>query len=140
MKYEISKLSMDEYVLKYKNEEIKFNSKVDFVSKLQNVNKEARLRMINDLAEKGKTIKSLIKEEIKDGKTYVDNSNKDYIEKAYIEEVQSEVFNKIIKEMLGKDLQELVMDIGLDSEEEVNKFGEELGNILVGRFQGKNKK
>lgn len=139
MKYEIIKHSMDNYTLKYKDQEIKFNSKVDFVNKLQNVNKEARFRLIKDLSAQGLTVKSLIKEEVKDGKTYVDNSNKEFIEKAYIEEVQSEAFNKIIKDMLGKDLQELALDIGLETEEEVNQFGEDIGKVLVGRFQGTNK-
>ena len=136
MKYEIVKLGQDDYVLKYKDKEIKFNSKVEFVNDLQNAIKNARLKMISDLAEKGKTIKSLIVEQVKDGKKYVDNSNKEFVEQAYIQEAQNEIFQDVIKRMLGKDLTELTLDIGFENEEEITKFGEDLGNILMGRFLG----
>lgn len=137
MKYEIVKLGMDEYELKYKDQVIKFNSKVDFVNELQNSMKVARSKMIMDLAKDGLTIKSLVVEEVKDGKKYVDNSNKDYLEQAYIQEAQNEVFQNVIKKMLGKDLTELALEIGFETEEEISKFGEELGDILVGRFLNK---
>lgn len=136
MKYTIEKLNLDNYVLKYKDKEIKFNSKVDYMSKMQNVAKDARFKMIKDLKEQGLTIKSLIVEEKKDGKIYQDNSNKDFIEKGYITEEQNAVFNKVIKEMMGKDLQELVVDIGFETEEEVIEFSTQLGEVLGGRFQG----
>ena len=136
MKYEIVKLGQDDYILKYKDQEIKFNSKVEFVNDLQNSIKNARLKMVKDLAKDGLSIKSLIVEEVKDGKKYVDNSNKEFVEQAYIQEAQNEVFQDVIKRMLGKDLTELTLDIGFENEEEITKFGEELGNILMGRFLG----
>lgn len=134
MKYEIVKLGMDEYELKYKDQSIKFNSKVEFVNDLQNAMKEARLKMVRDLAKDGLTIKSLIVEQTKDGKTYVDNSNKEFMEQAYIQEAQNEVFQNVIKKMLGKDLTELTLEIGFEDEKEITKFGEDIGNILMGRF------
>lgn len=134
MKYEIIKHGMDEYELKYKDKSIKFNSKVEFVNDLQKAMKDARLNMVADLAEKGKTIKSLVKEQIKDGKIYIDNSNKEFIEQAYIQEAQNEVYQNVIKKMLGMDLTELALDIGFENEDEVTKFGEDIGNILMGRF------
>lgn len=134
MKYEIVKLGMDEYELKYKDKSIKFNSKVEFVNDLQNATKNARLKMVKDLAKDGLTIKSLVVEQYKDGKTYVDNSNKEFMEEAYIQETQSEIFQDVIKKMLGMDLTELTLDIGFETEEEVTKFGEDIGNILMGRF------
>ena len=134
MKYEIVKLGMDEYELKYKDKSIKFNSKVEFVNDLQNATKNARLKMVKDLAKDGLTIKSLVVEQHKDGKTYVDNSNKEFMEEAYIQETQSEIFQDVIKKMLGMDLTELTLDIGFETEEEVTKFGEDIGNVLMGRF------
>ena len=134
MKYEIVKLGMDEYELKYKDKSIKFNSKVEFVNDLQNATKNARLKMVKDLAKDGLTIKSLVVEQHKDGKTYVDNSNKEFMEEAYIQETQSEIFQDVIKKMLGMDLTELTLDIGFETEEEVTKFGEDIGDILMGRF------
>lgn len=131
-KYKFDKLSMDQYKLTYKDKEIEFNSKVDYVKQLQEVNKTARLKMIADLSSKGMSVKDLVKEEKKDGKTLYDNSNKEYIEEAYIQEVQQEVFSDIIKTMMGISLEELILDIGLNTEEEITEFGNEIGKILVG--------
>jgi hypothetical protein len=130
-KYKFTKLSMDQYKLEYKDQVIEFNSKVDYVKQLQEVNKTARLKMIADLTEKGISVKDLVREVKKDGKTLYDNSNKEYIEEAYIQEVQQEVFSNIIKTMMGKTLEELIIDIGL-TEEEITEFGNEIGKILVG--------
>lgn len=132
-KYEFIKNGMDDYTLKYKDKEIQLNSKVDYIKELQEVNKNARLKMIADLTSKGMSVKDLVKEEKKDGKTFYDNSNKEYIEEAYINEVQQETFSKIIQKMMGKTLEELVFDIGLENEEEINEFGNEIGNILLGK-------
>lgn len=132
-KYEFIKNGMDDYTLKYKDKEIQLNSKVDYIKELQEVNKNARLKMIADLTSKGMSVKDLVKEEKKDGKTFYDNSNKEYIEEAYINEIQQETFSKIIQKMMGKTLEELVFDIGLENEEEINEFGNEIGNILLGK-------
>lgn len=131
MKYEIIKNGLDDYTLKYKDKEINFKSSVDIVNKLQETTKNARMRMVVDLAKKGKTIKDLIVETKVDGKTIQDHSNKDFIEEGYLQEEQAKVFNEIVKEMLGYTLEELVIDIGLN-EKEVESFGEELGKCIVG--------
>ena len=44
------------------------------------------------------------------------------------------VFEDCIKEMTGKSFIELIQEIGLETEEEGEKLGEELGNILSGNF------
>lgn len=132
MKYEFIKNGVDEYTLKYKDKEIKFNSKVEFIKDLQEVNKVARMKMIADLSKQGLSVKDLVKEEKRDGKTYYDNSNKEYIEEAYIQEVQQKVFSDIIKKMIGLSLEEVIMDIGLTEEKEISEFGGQIGNILVG--------
>lgn len=131
MKYEIIKDGLDNYVLKYKDKEINFKSSVNIVNKLQETTKNARMRMVMDLAKEGKTIKDLIVETKVDGKTIQDHSNKDFIEEGYLQEEQAKVFNEIVKEMLGYTLEELVIDIGLN-EKEVESFGEELGKCIVG--------
>lgn len=138
MKYEIVKLGMDNYELKYKDKSIKFNSKVDYVNDMQTTIRIARLQMVKDLAKEGKTIKSLIVEEKKDGKIYQDHSNKDFIEQAYIQEVQNNIFQEVIKKMLGISMTDLVLDMGLD-EKEVEIFSTQMGEILTGRFSGTRK-
>lgn len=131
MKYEIIKEGLDDYILKYKDKKIRFKSTVNIVNRLQETTKKARMQMVMDLAKEGKTIKDLIVETEVNGKTIQDHSNKDFIEEGYIQQVQAEVFNNIIKEMLGMSLEELVIDIGLN-EKEVEEFGIELGNCIVG--------
>ena len=131
MKYEIIKEGLDDYILKYKDKKIRFKSTVNIVNKLQETTKKARMQMVMDLAKEGKTIKDLIVETEVNGKIIQDHSNKDFIEEGYIQQVQAEVFNNIIKEMLGMSLEELVMDIGLN-EKEIEKFGEDIGKCIVG--------
>lgn len=131
MKYEIIKDGLDNYVLKYKDKEINFKSSVNIVNKLQETTKRARMRMVMDLAKEGKTIKDLIIETEKDGKIIQDHSNKDFIEEGYLQQEQAEVFNEVVKDMLGYTLEELVIDMGLN-EKEVEEFGVELGKCIVG--------
>ena len=136
-KYEIIKNGVDDYTLKYKDKQINFKSTIEIVSKMQEVNKKARINMILDLSQKGMNIKDLIKEEKKDGKTYYDNTNKTELEKIYIEEETSKVFQEEIKNMLGMDLISLLQDIGLTEEEEINNFSTELGQVMIGQFPSK---
>lgn len=133
-KYKITKIGMDQYKLEYKDKVIEFNSKVEYANDTQNIIKTARLRMVADLTSKGISVKDLVKEEKKDGKTLYDNSNKEYIEEAYINEVQEEIFNEIIKKMMGKTFEELILDIGLENENEVIKLGEDLGKVISNQY------
>ena len=133
-KYKITKISMDQYKLEYKDKVIEFNSKVEYANDTQNIIKTARLRMVADLTSKGISVKDLVKEEKKDGKTLYDNSNKEYIEEAYINEVQEEILNEIIKKMMGKTFEELVLDIGLENENEIIKLGEDLGKVISNQY------
>lgn len=134
MKYEIIKNGVDDYTLKYKDNEIKLRSSVGLAEKMQGAIKTARMKMIKDLVKEGTTIDELTKKTSKDGKTYYDNSNKDELEKIYIADENERVFNECIREMTGKTLTDLIFDIGLTSETEAQKFGEEVGGILTGNF------
>lgn len=137
MKYEFIKNGIDDYTLKYKGKEINFNSNVGIVKKMQEANRIARLKMVSDLAKENMSIKDLIKETKKDGKTYYDNSSKEELEKAYIEETNSKIFLETIEELFKIPMIELLTDIGLTQEEEITKFSETLGSILVGQFPSK---
>lgn len=130
-KYEIVKEGLDNYILKYKDKEIRFKSTVNIVNKLQETTKKARMQLVMDLAKEGKTIKDLIVETEKDGKIIQDHSNKDFVEEGYIQQAQTETFLEVIKEMLGVPLEDIVLDIGL-TEKEVEEFGVELGGCIVG--------
>lgn len=137
MKYEFIKNGADDYSLKYKDKEIKFNSNIDIVNRMQEANKNARIRMIQELGRAGMTIKELTKEIKKDGKTYYDNSNKEELEKTYIEEENTKTFLNIVKELFGMELIELLQDIGLSNENEIQEFSTTLGKVLTGQFPSK---
>lgn len=134
-KYEIIKNGLDDYTLKYKDQEIHFRSNVSIVSELQDVTRRARLKMVQDLAKDGMTIKDLVVETEKDGKTILDHSNKDFIEESYVKQEQASVFQNVIEKMLGCPLENLVLDMGLN-EKEVEEFGAELGKCIVGTPRG----
>lgn len=131
-KYEIIKNGTDDYVLKYKDKEIKFNSKVEFVYDLQEIIKNARLNMITDLASRGKTVDSLIVRTKNGAETIEDHSNVDKLEEDYIQEEQSKVMDNIIKKLFGVGYLELASDIGILNGEESKEFGRKIGEILRG--------
>lgn len=132
-KYEFKKNGTDDWSLCYKNKEIKFNSKVEFIKELQDVPRKARVKMVKDLAKDGMTVQSLIVEHTEGSKTIQDHSNKDFIEKGYIQEAQIEAMNEIIQKMFGMDYVTLLTDIGIENEVEATQFGEDMGAILRGQ-------
>lgn len=134
-KYEFIKNGVDDYTLKYKEKEINFKSNVSIVSELQESIARARMNMIKDLAKEGMTIKDLVIERKENGKTFYDNTNKEELEKAYLEKEQSKVFMDIIEKLFGMKLTDLFLDIGFETEQESAEFSEEFGKILVGQFQ-----
>lgn len=132
-KYEIIKNGIDDYTLKYKDKEINFNTNVGIVKKIQEVQKNARVKLIMNLTKEGISIKDLVKEEKRDGKTYYDNSNKEELEKIYIEQEMGEVFQTEIEKMMGMPLTTLLEEIGLTEEKEIEEFSSELGKVMVGQ-------
>ena len=133
-KYEFIKNGVDDYTLKYKDKEINFKSNVNIVNNLQDSISKARMNMIKDLAKEGMTIKDLVVERKENGKTYYDNTNKEELEKAYLEKEQSKVFIEIIEKLFGMSVEDLFIDMELTNVEESTQFSEELGKILVGNF------
>lgn len=134
-KYEFIKNGVDDYTLKYKEKEINFKSNVSIVSELQDSIAKARMNMIKDLAKEGMTIKDLIIERKENGKIFYDNTNKEELEKTYLEKEQSEIFMNIIEKLFGMKITDLFLDIGFETEQESAEFSEEFGKILVGQFQ-----
>lgn len=133
MKYNFS-CENDNVTLKYKDKEFTFKRDVKLISELQGLVMEARQRMIEDYAEKGKSIKSLTIETKKDGKTYYDNSNKNELEKIYQEKITIEFYNNKCIELFGMDLTNLMQDIGLTTEDEGSKFANDFLTYLSGNI------
>lgn len=132
MKYEFIRLDEDNIKLKYKDKEFTFKVNVKLISEMQKIIMESRIKLIEDLAEKGKSIKNLTIEIKKDGKTYYDNSNKQELEQIYQEQEYLKFFNNKCQEIFNMDLQSLIDDIGLN-DEEAEIFGKELTMNLSGK-------
>ena len=131
-KYEFIKNGIDDYSLKYKDKEIQFCSKVEFIKDLQEVQKNARLKMISDLAKEGMSVQDLIIKKTEGSKTIEDHSNKDYIEQGYIQQEQVRVIDNICKKMFNMDASTLILELGFTEEKEVEEFYKEFGDILAG--------
>lgn len=128
----------DNVCLKYKDKEFNFKVNVKLISEMQGIVMEARKRMIQDFAKTGQSIKDLTIETKENGKTYYDNTNKLELERIYQEQLTIEFFNKKCEEYFGMDLATLMLDIGLETEDEGSKFSTDLvsymsGNIPSGR-------
>lgn len=131
--YEIIKNGTDDYTLKYKDKEINFHTDISIMRDMQSISKRARVKMVTDLSKQGVSLKDFTIEKKENGKTYFDNSNKAELEKAYIDEETTIVFNEIIEKQFGMDLLNLLQDIGLESEKDITKFSEELMTALIGK-------
>ena len=132
-KYEIIKNKTDDYTLKYKDKEFNFHTDINIIRKLQGANKTARLKMLKDLSSEGISLKAFTIEEKKDGKTYMDNTNKAELEQAYINDEIALVFDNICKDNFKLGLTELINDIGLETSEEIETFSRELAEALTGK-------
>lgn len=133
-KYEIIKNSKDNYTLKYKDRSIDFKTDVALISEMQGINKKARINMIKDLSKEGISMKSLSVEEKKDGKTYIDNTNKEELENAYVEEAMTDFFDDICKRYFNMGLAELLVDMDLTEDtKQVEQFTTEFISALTGQ-------
>lgn len=133
MKYKFEVVSEDNYKLSYKDKSFEFKSNVNTIKELQGLIVDARKTMVIELAEKGKSVKQLTREVKENGKTYYDNTNKIEMENIYYEQTVMDYLTEKCKKITNMSLDELMQDIGLETEEEAQKFGTEFINYLSGR-------
>ena len=133
MKYEIIKNGVDDYTLKYKDKVFNYKSNIELISKLQEAPKLARIEMLKDLAKEGISLKDFTIEQKTNGKTYFDNTNKNELENTYIQNKMLEIIDNVCKENFGLGITQLILDIGLENNEEQEKFSSELGASLMGK-------
>ena len=131
-KYEIVKNNKDNYTLKYKDQELSFKTDVGLIKEMQGINKKARLNMIKDLSKDGISMSSLTIEEKKDGKTYVDSSNKAELEELYLGEAMSEFLDDTCNKLFNKTFTDLIVEIEL-TEDEIEKFSIDFVSALTGQ-------
>lgn len=132
MKYQFIQEDEDTTILKYKDKEYTIKRDVELVSKLQSVNRDARLSMYADLVKKGLSKDKLVITTKKDGKTYEDHTYLDELEKKYLQDEQYNLFNDLCKHYFNMSMGQLVLDIGLKPDES-QKFGTELGEAMSGK-------
>lgn len=132
MKYEFIQVDEDTTKLKYKDKEFEIKRNVKLVSEIQSLVMQSRIKMIQDFAKQGISIKDLTIEKKENGKTYYDNSNKAELEKIYQDQITLEYFNNKYLEMFGMEMDALFEDIGITTKEEVEKFSEELVKHING--------
>ena len=134
--YKFEKIDLDTTRLTYKDKSFDFKRDIELMTKLQSINFKAKRKMRIDLAKEGLTKNDLVKT-IQDGNVrYEDNSNVIELEKIYIEEMTSELYDEICRSIFGMNLTELMIDIGISEEKECAKFGEDLTTALTGKNAG----
>lgn len=134
MKYEFKQVGTDDIELTYKDKSFTFKRDVNLVREMQNIVKEARLKMIKDLSSQGISLKDLVIERHEGNKTYYDNTNKEEMEQVYQNDATMEFFDRKCKEYFNNDLASLIVDIGLTEEEEITNFSSEFVNVLTGNI------
>ena len=132
MKYCFKKIDNDTTKLSYQDKEFEIKKDVELAKETQGIYKTARTQMMIELSKQGITKKDLVIEKKENGKTYYDNSNLTEIENTYIQMASLDLYNKISKRFTGLELQELMEDIGLTTEE-AEKFGSEFSEALQGK-------
>lgn len=135
-KYEIKPIDTDNFELHYINKDnqsvvIPFKRTVELAVKLQSVESNARFKMYEYLTSIGKSKKDLIVERKNgDGTITVDETNYREFEANFLLQEQYKVATEIFKDLLGRTVEELVIDMNLSSEESY-LFSSKLREILI---------
>jgi hypothetical protein len=136
MKYNFEEKTLDEYVLHYTNvdgeeKNIPFKRTVELAKKIQSSDAEARIKLFSYLTEIGKTKKDFIIERKENGKIIVDETNYRELESEFLERQQLETAMDIYRSLFNMELPDLLIDMGLDTQEKVQDFSLELREILI---------
>ena len=134
MKYEFIKKDEDTTILKYKDKEFEFIRDVSLMINLQSINFTARNKMLKDLAKQGMTVGDLITVEKKNGKTYENDTNVRWIERRYIIEETTKLFDKCCNKFTKMGMSELMEDIGISEPKDSAEFGNSLREAIMGTY------
>lgn len=139
--YEFKFISTDNYELRYtdkdKNEKvIPFTRTIEMASKLQSIEKRARLSMYKDLTEMGMTKDDLVVVKEINGKRIYDESNYVSYEQNYMDLARYEIINEIFELCFKKNLNDLLIDMGLTEKsdpKQVELFSNKFATIIIGK-------
>ena len=124
MKYQFTEKDEDTTILKYQDKEFEIKRDVELQTKVQSIHSKARTKMFIELTKQGIKKEDLIIKEIKNGKTYEDNSNLQEVEKGYVEIETLNLMDEISKKYTNMTFSELIIDIGLSENDykEIENF------------------
>lgn len=137
--YKFKKLdNADEFMLMYekgeKKKSIKFKRTVKTAQRLQSLDSEARFRVIRKISEMGYTMDNnpFIVTRTEGSKTYKDESNFNYLIEQEKQFAMAEIIADIVKDTLGKDFDNLVVELGISptDEKEIVKFTSDFMYII----------
>lgn len=132
MKYKFVEVEEDITELQYKDKKFQAKRNLQLVKDYEEVERKAKIQFIKDLNQDGMSIKDLVVEKTEGNKTYLDYSNVDYLQSKYVEAKKLEFFENFCKSITGMSIEQLVDDIGLETGEEITKFGFEFSQMITG--------
>lgn len=134
-KFEITSIDEDTYKISslVNGESLTFKKNVELAKKIQNVNANARIKMIKYMKENDIKKEDLITKRVENGKTYYDESSYRLIENGFIQDESMLLFTDIFKTLFDKRADEVLNALGFEDSdsEEGYRLGEELRDILL---------
>lgn len=146
-KYEFKSIGLDTFELhNLKTKEIiTFKRTIDVMKMLQNVEPNARLAMI-DFMKSHKDAEGnpapirkddlIIEKTNPDGTKSYDESYYRDMESSFLHQEYTKIATDVYSKTIGKSLEAMVSDLGLENDAEASEFGIELGKILMGANVG----
>lgn len=134
-KFKITSIDEDTYKISslVNGESLTFKKNVELAKKIQNVNANARIKMIKYMKENDIKKEDLITKRVENGKTYYDESSYRLIENGFIQDESMLLFTDIFKTLFDKRADEVLNALGFEDSdsEEGYRLGEELRDILL---------
>jgi hypothetical protein len=138
MKYEFIIVDEDTTKLKHKDKEFNIIRDIDLQVKAQSSIKKSKIKMNKDLTEMGMTRNDFVIKKVEGAKTIYDETNAIALEKEYERQETENLLNELCKKYTNMTVAELMVDIGLDLENEIES--EKFGIELTASFMGENLK
>jgi len=132
-KYEVKKISNDEYSLIVENgETLSFKKTIGFVQELQKINVNAKMQMKVDMKSKGLTPDDFCTKKIVDGQSVEDWTEFEELKKDYFDAAQTEIGLKMFELLFGKNYFEIQTILELETEQEQALFMADITKMLGG--------
>ena len=133
MKYSFKEVDEDTILFTYKDKSFNIFKDVDLLTKLQSIDVRARAKMSMELTKQGMTVKDLVVTKKEGNKTIEDHSNIDYLEKEYHNLACVDLVDELCKKYFDMGLNDLILDIGIEKDDEVVTFTQDLMMAIGGK-------